>query len=258
MWIDVRELRDFYACPLGHMARRFVRRRIRSLWSDADGLDVLGMGYATPYLRPYKDSARRVMGFMPAGQGVVRWPLDEPSQTALVDETALPLPDASIDRVLLVHGLENGEAIRPMMREIWRVLAPEGRLLVVVPSRSGIWARMDRTPFGHGRPFSQGQLERLLEDCMFSPERTEWALFMPPIGWRFLMTSAAAWEDAGRRFWRGFGGVLIIEASKHVVAVPRKGRRVPVLAPVGELAGRRWPLRPRPVSARWRRDGRSR
>ncbi len=250
MWMDVRHLRDFYAAPMGQMVRRLVRRRIRELWPHANGLDVLGLGYATPFLRPYKDGARRVIGFMPAGQGGVRWPAHEPSHTALVDETLLPLPDASVDRVLVVHGVENGPALAPMMREIWRVMAPEGRVILVVPNRLGMWTRAEATPFGHGRPFTQGQLERFLSDCLFSLERVEGALYAPPIGYRLWMTSAVTWENAGHRLWRGFGGILLVEASKHVAAIKPLKQRVSVLAPVKQLAGGRWrPIRPSPGAA---------
>ena len=56
-----------------------------------------------------------------------------------------------------------------MMREAWRVLADSGRLIVVVPNRRGIWARFEqRSPFGHGHPYSQGQIKRLMRDSLFA------------------------------------------------------------------------------------------
>ncbi len=63
---------------------------------------------------------------MPDAQGGERWPCDERNLTTLVDETSLPLADCAMDRVLLVHELENSEAARAMLREIWRVLVPDG------------------------------------------------------------------------------------------------------------------------------------
>ena len=45
---------------------------------------------------------------------------------ALVDEDALPFPDAAFDCLLVVHGLEVSEAQRPLLRELWRVLTSEG------------------------------------------------------------------------------------------------------------------------------------
>ena len=158
MWTDVVDLNEFYQSRLGQVARRLIRRRMREIWPDVRGMTVLGMGYATPYLRPYRDEAERVIAAMPAQQGVIHWPEDGPGQVALTEETELPLPDLSVDRLLLVHAVENSENLRAMMREAWRVLAEGGRLLVVVPNRRGIWARFEqRSPFGHGHPYSQRQ-----------------------------------------------------------------------------------------------------
>ena len=180
MWNDVVDLRDFYDSRLGQMARRLIRRRVRALWPDVPGQAVLGLGYATPYLRQFHGEAERVLAIMPAGQGVLPWPPEGPNAVALADETELPLPDRSVDRVLLVHGLECGEQVRDMLREVWRVMAGSGRLLVVAPNRRGIWARSDRTPFGQGQPYSPPQLSRLLRDNMFTPIQSSQALFMPP------------------------------------------------------------------------------
>jgi hypothetical protein len=52
--------------------------------------------------------------------------------------------------------------------------------LVIAPNRRGIWARLDRTPFGSGRPYTMSQLSRLLRDEQFTPVGTGTALFIPP------------------------------------------------------------------------------
>ena len=138
---DVIDLREFYHSRLGQVARHLLRYRIRRLWPAVGGMRVLGLGYAVPYLRQFRDEAERVISIMPAAQGVHRWPADAGNLVALADEQELPLPDASIDRVLLMHELENAEQVRPLLREVWRVMASGGRLLVAVPNRRGIWAR---------------------------------------------------------------------------------------------------------------------
>jgi SAM-dependent methyltransferase len=155
---------------------------------------------------------------MPAQQGVLHWPSDGAGAVTLCDETEIPLPDVSIDRVLMVHGLECSEQLRPMLREIWRILADGGRLLAVVPNRRGIWARLDRTPFGHGYPYTPGQLSRLLRDTLFTPTRVEPALFVPPSRSRMVIASAPAWENIGSRWFPRFSGVLMIEAGKEIYA----------------------------------------
>jgi SAM-dependent methyltransferase len=220
MWTDVVDLRDFYATGLGRVARRMIARRIRLLWPDLHGLNVLGLGYVTPFLGIFRGEAARVIAVMPAAQGVIHWPPNEPGLTALGDHTDLPLPDNSIDRALVVHALECAERTRPMMREVWRVLADGGRLLVVVPNRRGLWARFERTPFGHGRPYSPGQLSRSLRDAMFTPYQSGTALYVPPVGSRMVLSSAAAWEEIGQRWFKTFAGVVMFEATKQIYAAP--------------------------------------
>lgn len=218
MWTDVVDLRDFYGSSLGQATRRVIRRHLRQMWPDMTGQRLLGLGYATPYLRPFRDQAERVIVMMPASSGVLHWPPEGPNATTLVEEAELPLPDVSIDRVLLVHALEHSEELRPFLREIWRVMTGGGRLVVVVPNRRGVWARLDRTPIGHGHPYTSGQLSRLLRDNLFTPLATRHALFTPPFGARLWLTSTGAWERIGQRWFARFGGVVIIEAGKTLYA----------------------------------------
>ncbi len=218
MHTDVVDLRAFYASSMGQVARRMIRRQIRLCWPDARGLVVAGLGYAVPFLRPFRDEANRVLAFMTATQGAVFWPWEGPGAVALADEAELPLPDLSVDRILVVHGLETTEKQRAMMREIWRVLSGDGRLLVVVPNRRGLWARADWTPFGHGYPYAAWQLRRVLSDSLFVPQRTEHALFIPPLRSRFSLAWAPAWEEIGQRWFKAFSGVTLVEAVKQVYA----------------------------------------
>jgi SAM-dependent methyltransferase len=236
MSIDVVDLRNFYAQRLGVVARRFVGRGIRARWPDTRELRVLGIGYATPYLGLFREEAERCLAFMPAAQGVVKWPSRRPALAALVDEYELPLADSEVDRLLLVHALEMAHDAAALLREAWRVLAAGGRLLAIVPNRRGLWARMDTTPFGHGRPYSRSQITHLLRETWFTPTGWGEALYVPPIARGWFLRSAVAWERAGATISAPFAGVHIVEASKQVYrALPaRRERRrlVPALEPV--------------------------
>ena len=127
MSIDVVDLRNFYTQRLGTVARRFIGRGIRGRWGDTRAMRVLGIGYTTPYLGLFREEAERCLAFMPAPQGVVKWPSARPTLAALVEEDRLPLADASVDRVLLVHAIEMTQDPAAMLREVWRVLAAGGR-----------------------------------------------------------------------------------------------------------------------------------
>jgi SAM-dependent methyltransferase len=224
MQLDVADLRDFYATPLGQVARRLLAQRIRARWRGHTWGTLIGLGYCTPYLGTFRGEAARLGALMPSTQGALVWPSSGAILSALVEEDRLPLRDNSVDRLLVTHCLEVAERVGPLLRELWRVLAPEGRLLIIVPNRRGVWARLDTTPFGNGRPYSRSQLEGLLEQSLFTPIDWGSALYLPPFDKRMLLRSAMAWERIGSRLWPAFGGVLIVEARKET------------MAPMGKLA----------------------
>ena len=228
MYNDVVDLRDFYNTPLGLTAQRIVRRYIRTAWPDVTGKSVAGIGYATPYMRQFRDEAERVVALMPAQQGVMRWPAGGGNVASLAPEDDLPLPDLSMDRVLLVHALECSEQLRKLLREVWRIMAEGGRVLLVVPNRRGIWARLDHTPFGHGHPYTQRQVSRLLRDNLFQPEQSVSGLFFPPSRSRMALASAPAIEKIGTRWFPTFGGLLVLEAQKQIYAGSATGATQPI------------------------------
>jgi len=234
MHLDIADLIAFYDTPIGRLAGHLVGARLRALWPDTVNQRLLGLGYATPYLDGFTDDAERVLAVAPAATGVAAWPAAGRQRVCLAAEDALPLPDAAVDRALVVHALEAADDPERVLRELWRVLAPGGRLVVVVPNRAGLWARAEKTPFGTGRPYSRRQLARQLSEALFSPVGWDEALFVPPWPRRFLMASANAWERVGRRASPAFGGVLLVEAEKRMwqgVPVRTQARRVPVLVP---------------------------
>ncbi|MBV9783489.1 MAG: class I SAM-dependent methyltransferase [Acidisphaera sp.] len=236
MATDTQAAADFYRTARGAVAALLLRERLAVLWpaEQADpGPAILGVGYAAPYLRLWRERASRCIALTPAQVGVARWPAGAPNLSCTAEEDALPFPDLCFDRILLVHGLEAAENARRLLREIWRVLKDDGRLLVVAPNRRGMWAHIETTPFGQGEPYSPHQIGRLLADSLFRVERRDTALYLPPVTVRLLLRGARFWEAAGRRLAPQFAGVTISEAVKDVyAAVPVKAvpRRRMVLA----------------------------
>ncbi|MGE0699554.1 MAG: methyltransferase domain-containing protein [Hyphomicrobiaceae bacterium] len=234
MHTDVRQLLDFYASPLGGIARRILVHRIRARWRRVTGMTLMGLGFATPYLGSFRGEVGRLGALMPSTQGAVVWPSTGLVHTVVVEEDDLPLPDNSVDLMLVVHCLETSEQGRLLLREIWRVLSPEGRLIIIVPNRRGVWARFDATPFGHGRPYSQPQLERLLTESLLTPVDWGAALHLPPIDNRLVLRSAMSLERLGARLTPAFAGVLLVEARKEIASPlvkPALARRLTELVP---------------------------
>lgn len=237
MSTDVTRLIEFYKSPLGKISRALVREEVIRLSGNVRGLRVLGLGFATPYLRFTLATAERVLAFMPGRQGASAWPREGPSHTVLCDPLELPLTDAAVDLIIAVHAFEQIADAEEFMRELWRVAAPNARLVVVVPRRRGMWAQTDNTPFGDGHPYSRTQMERLLRDHSFVPEQWRDALYLPPSQKSLVLKSTRLFERIGRILMPMFSGVMLVSARKELFpAVPRRKKteryvRVPAMSP---------------------------
>ena len=214
MATDADAAAEFYRTECGAVAAQMLQERLSALWPDLRGQSVLGLGFAGPYLSLWPNAARRIAA-TPAQAGLPLWP---GAAGCSIDEDHLPFADLSLDRVLLVHGLENAENARRMLREAWRVLRDDGRLLVVASNRVGFWAHSDSTPFGQGRPYSPGQVGRLLAASLFRVERRDTALYWPPSRLRPVLRSARVIERLGRHVLPRLAGVTVTEAVKDTYA----------------------------------------
>lgn len=234
MGTDVFAANDFYGSARGETAARLLGERLAAIWPAAapeqrSNLSFLGVGYAAPYLEQWRSGAARCVAVTPSGPfGPGRLPPHGIDSCCVASEDALPFPDLAFDRILLVHGLEVADNARGLLRELWRLLKDDGRLLVVVPNRVSVWAQLESTPFGQGQPYSAGQIERLLAGSMFRVERRDTALYTPPVNLRLVLRGARYWEAFGRRFVPSLPGVTISEAVKECYAaiplrpVPRR------------------------------------
>lgn len=241
MHADIVEMRAFYHTALGQSANNAIAAALTRLWKPVANERLLGLGYARPWLERFEGDAQVALSFMLASKGAAKWPRQGPSRSALVFDEELPLMDSSIDRILAIHTLEHSENPRETLMELWRVLAPNGRLIVVVPNRSGVWARVETTPFGTGRPFSRSQLVDLLRDTNFTPASETEALFFPPSRRFLAIKMSNKIERFGLRFSPMFSGVLVMEAQKRLYqglpVAERQSRRifVPALSPQGAV-----------------------
>jgi len=202
---------NFYASPLGQMAAAAIARRVRGLWPDLDGQSVLGLGYPEPYLHLWRTQAYRCVAATTAHHTPA-------PGSAAIDAVRLPFPDLVFDRILVIHGVEPAGQDSRVLREIWRVLKDDGRILVVAPNRVGLWAHAESTPFGQGQPYSRGQLHRLLASAMFRAERHDAALFAPPSQSRLALRLAPLCEAAGHALVPRLCGAIVVEAVKDTYA----------------------------------------
>lgn len=226
---DAVTLERFYASPLGRAAGRVLAGKLTDLWGDAKGQTMLGLGYALPVLEAFGAGPRSMIAAVPFEHGPVSWEGQGRGNAAVaVGDPRLPFPDGLFDRVIVLHGLEEAGEPRAYLREVWRVTAPEGRVVLAAANRSGLWSRATQTPFGQGRPWTRSQLSNLLAGGLFQVTASSSALYMPPLNQAFVTSAAEGWEMMGRAFTPGLGGVVLIEAVKRLYAPPTSGTGAPV------------------------------
>jgi len=237
---NIVQLEKFYASRLGRAAQSMALRRLQSVWPDMSGRDLLGFGYCWPYLNRHSHPAKRVILAMPGGQGAVAQRdsiqrADAPEGggviSCLTHERILPFSDGQFDNVLVAHGAEETADLDELLKELWRITRPEGRIVVIAANRAGLWARSDKGPFGAGRPFSRTQLRVALSRAGFIPTVWSGALYVPPI--RFLCKPAViqSFEQFGETVWPGFSGLVLVEAVKRLYAEPHEAEKRHVILP---------------------------
>ena len=236
------DLKAYYSSRQGwHVALR-LRRTVADFWQSGQNTSNAVIGYGAPLLRA-DDQAPKLV-FLPDS---INWKTCYTStlaRSAIVDCRSLPLQNVQLDRLLVVHALEFDSEPGAFLDECWRVLDGAGRILIMVPNRTGVWARSEKTPFGHGRPFTRRQLQQLLQAHGFEPKRAQTVLFMPPSQSGIVLRFGPQIERLGRVWSPAIGGVLVIEAEKQLYAPIASKERAGRISRLG--AGN---LAPRPTGA---------
>ncbi len=221
--MDVLDFRDFYTTPLGDVVQSNVDAILKKAWPTFGVANqtmqkahnnrnvTLAYGYTIPYLTENNTQ----LSFMPAHMGIIGWPKNCP-RTALVEEDLFPLPDRCVDRLLVIHGLEISHNPTAFLEECWRVLSADGRFLIITPNRRGLWARLDSTPLGHGRPYTMTQLARVLKQTSFTPTQFLRTLYTPPFNSNVGISAQTLFEKMGPLILPKFSGLIAIEATKTI------------------------------------------
>jgi SAM-dependent methyltransferase len=227
----INHLHKFYHSPLGKRVAKSLQIQVKDWWPNNHDLSLVGLGFPLPVLPSLSEGTERTLSFMPARQGASRWQRSDSTVqddrrgnlTAMVESSYLPLPDVSVDRFVMLHLVEHTVDLQTSLREAWRVLKPEGRLLVIAPNRTSIWARVENNPFAFGRPFSRSQLNSILEDAQFEPLRSRHGLFFPPSQRPTAIKFSSALDSIGGKIMPLAGGVIFGESIKRLVIPPPQG-----------------------------------
>ncbi len=235
MDISHANIKKFYDSELGGVVQNILCSHISGLWGDAHGLRVMGCGYVDPYLYTFARGSERVIAMSPFNKDVQA--SSNKNRIFVSSEAQMPIESCSVDRILLIHYLEYCDNLQESLREVWRILKSNGRAIIVVPNRMGVWARADLSPFGHGHPFTYSQISSSLRDNLFIQEHHKGALFVPPVpNSPVLMKSANLIEKMGGSIFPFVAGAHIVEVSKQIYAsIDSSGGGSSVLAKTKEI-----------------------
>ena len=220
MLYDVGKINTFYNHSHGQIVAKLLREDLSNIWEPSKTTSNLAVGF--PFYFFPEDIICPVL--MPVEIGGIAWAHNQEIYTAIIDSNSWPLESDSIDCIFISHALEFITDHHSFLMEAGRVLKSAGKLILMVPHRRGFWLRTETTPFGHGTPFSKGQIFRLLKNTGLNPEKCTRSLFLPPFAYKLPEALSNQIEIVGEHLLQLLGGVLIVEATKMVYAEPKKNR----------------------------------
>ncbi len=210
-------LGDWYRQAPGRFVRDQVRTAVEPLLRDLFGYHLIQLGsldWDPPALSVSRVPHRVVMDCRDPGVGHA---ID-----LLAAFERLPIETDVVDGVFLPHTLDFSADPHQLLREVERVLIPEGRLVIVGFNPLSLWGLWRLLPGRRAQVPWCGAFIGLLrvKDWLgllgFDVEVTEHLMFRPPLAHHGLMNRLQFLETSGRRWWAPMGGVYVIRAVKRV------------------------------------------
>jgi SAM-dependent methyltransferase len=233
--LKAESLKDFYETETGKLVCQILRNKIFKTWGAHSDEKIMGYGFALPYLPLFADY-NSCVAFCPAAIGGLKI---EGLDTVIVDENNLPARNDVYDKIICIHGAELSNKLPNLISEFWRILSPNGKLILITANQDSFW-RKSKTPFAGGMSYTKYQLMQVLMHNKFFLQSANRALFFPQFQVKLL---GKIFETLGSVLWNRNGGVNIVTAQKMIFS-PR-GRRIRAISPFLEKF-----FKPKAVTAR--------
>ncbi|MBK1646260.1 SAM-dependent methyltransferase [Thiocapsa imhoffii] len=209
-------LQDWYRSPLGTEVAALESACVQHLLSDTFGYYLVQIGVTESFRDALASSRIRHRILMPCER-----PSGSQGCEIVARPHRLPLATDAIDAILLPHTLDYAPEPQVVLREVERVLIPEGRVIILGFNALSAWGlvallrrRAGRMPWC-GRFSTAYRIAGALSLLGFDIERREHIMFRPPLR-RALGPNCALFDTLGRRLWPILGGVYVIRAVKRV------------------------------------------
>lgn len=197
------------ASPQGRYVLDWEMQQFDAAVTDIFGFNALQIGLPQCHLlRANRMSLRRKAG--PTG------PVD-----VFCEPAALPIAGQSADLVVLPHVLEFADDPHQILREVERILRPEGQLIITGFNPLSLWGlkrharRSEEFPW-NGSYLSPTRVRDWLKLLGFDAERGQFGCYAPPCEQQKWLQRWHFTESAGRRWWKFSGAVYMLRAVKRV------------------------------------------
>ena len=222
--------------PAGAYIRAWEQAQLDIVTADIFGFNALQIGL--PQIRalaasrmPHKWVSTDILLTSRAGTDAVQ---------VVHEFTELPFATQSIDLVVLPHVLEFASEPHQILREVDRVLIPEGRLIICGFNNASLWGarqlfgRLSNHPYlpEEGEFISLMRLKDWLKLLSMEVSPAVFGCYAPPLRTEQWFERFSFMEKAGRRWWPYFGAVYMLQAVKrvrgmHLIGPALKAKRLP-------------------------------
>lgn len=201
---------NWLATPQGRYLLQWEQDRFDCMVADVFGYNAVQIGLpGYPFLR----SSRMSLCFTSAGKGAAQ---------VLTEPCSLPFATASLDLVLLPHVLEFSRQPHQVLREVERVLVPDGRVILsgfnpfsLFGLRRMLARRGSQHPW-RGHFYSVLRIKDWLTLLGFETQSDGFGCFAPPVKTSKWIERCAFMDRAGQRWWPVCGGTYMLQGIKRV------------------------------------------
>ncbi len=206
---------------VGSYVKAWQQARLDMLTADIFGFNAMQIGL--PQLHALRDS--RMPNKWLTDTRLPDPDSDLPPPVVVVHDFAeLPFASQSLDLVVLPHVLEFAAEPHQVLREVERVLIPEGQVIVCGFNPASLWGLRQIVGRAGGRPFlpedgefiSLPRLKDWLKLLSMEVNRGHYGCYAPPCRTEKWLQRFAFMERAGERWWPFLGAVYIVQAIKRV------------------------------------------
>ena len=240
-------LRDWLHSPLGAYTLAWEQAQYDQCVANVFGYHALQLG--VPELDTLRGN-RMPHRWVACTDGQVQADSLDVTVQLLTHAAALPFPAQSLDLVTLPHTLEFSADPHQVLREVERVLMPEGRLVLTCFNPWSLWGLRRRALPPVGELIAHRRLLDWLKLLGFELALVQHGAYLAPVQ-SLQRLQQMAWLDRwGARWWPGLGGLTLVVAIKRVHGMRLLGPAwKPHLVPTGVRALAQKPLPPSSVKS---------